>query len=42
MLKYPANIVKDNDTYLVSFPDMKNVVTFGTTLEEALNNAEKM
>jgi antitoxin HicB len=41
MLKYPANIVKDNDTYLVSFPDMKNVATFGTTLEEALNNAEE-
>ena len=41
MLKYPANIVKDNDTYLVSFPDMKNVVTFGTTLDEALNNAEE-
>jgi antitoxin HicB len=41
MLKYPANIVKENDTYLVSFPDMKNVATFGTTLEEALNNAEE-
>jgi len=40
MLKYPAHIVKDNDTYLVSFPDLENVITYGASIEEALTNAE--
>ena len=41
MLKYPAHIVKDNDAYLVSFLDMENVITFGSTLDEALSHAEE-
>ena len=40
MLKYPAHIVKDNDAYLVSFPDLENVITCGASIEEALTNAE--
>lgn len=40
MLTYPAHIVKEDDAFLVTFPDMENVVTFGTTIEEALRNAE--
>jgi antitoxin HicB len=40
MLKYPAHIVKDNDTYLVSFPDLENIITYGASIEEALTNAE--
>jgi antitoxin HicB len=40
MLIYPAHIVKEDDTFLVTFPDLENVVTFGATIEEALNNAE--
>ena len=41
MLKYPAHIVKDNDTYLVRFPDLENVITFGASLDEALAHAEE-
>lgn len=41
MLKYPAHIVKDNDAYLVTFPDLENVTTFGASIEEALANAEE-
>ena len=41
MLNYPATIVKDNDAYLVSFPDMENVITFGSSLAEALSHAEE-
>lgn len=41
MLKYPAHIAKDNDAYLVSFPDLENVITYGTSIEEALANAEE-
>lgn len=41
MLKYPAHIVKEDDTYLVSFPDFKNVITYGASIEEALANAEE-
>ena len=41
MLKYPAHIVKDNDTYLVRFPDLENVITFGASLDEALSHAEE-
>lgn len=42
MLTYPAHIVKDDDSYLVTFPDLENIVTFGATLEEALQNAEEV
>ncbi len=40
MLTYPAHITKEDDTFLVAFPDLENVVTFGQTIEEALQNAE--
>lgn len=40
MLTYPANIVKEEDSFLVTFPDLENVVTFGATIEEAIQNAE--
>jgi antitoxin HicB len=41
MLKYPAHIVKDDDSYLVSFLDLENVSTYGSSIEEALANAEE-
>ena len=41
MLTYPAHIVKDDDTYLVSFPDLENVFTYGSSIEKALSNAEE-
>ena len=41
MLKYSAHITKDNDAYLVSFPDLENVITYGASIEEALANAEE-
>lgn len=40
MLAYPARIVKEDGAFLVTFPDLENVATFGTTIEEALQNAE--
>jgi len=40
MLTYPAHIVKEDDTFLVTFLDMKNVMTFGATIDEAILNAE--
>jgi antitoxin HicB len=40
VLQYPANIEKDdNGTWLVTFPDFDDAVTFGDTREEALSNA---
>lgn len=41
MLAYTAHIEKQDDSYLVSFPDLENIMTFGATLEEALHNAEE-
>jgi len=41
MLAYPAHIEKHDDGYLVTFPDLENILTFGVTMEEALNNAEE-
>lgn len=41
MLKYLAHIAKSNDVYLVSFPDLENVITYGASIEEALANAEE-
>lgn len=40
MLIYPARITNEDDVFLVTFPDLENVVTFGQTIEEALQNAE--
>ncbi len=41
MLAYPAKIEKQDDGYLVTFPDLENVLTYGETMEEALQNAEE-
>lgn len=41
MLAYPAQLEKQDDGYLVTFPDLENVMTYGATIEEALNNAEE-
>lgn len=41
MLAYPAKIEKQDDGYLVTFPDLENVMTYGSTIEEALKNAEE-
>jgi antitoxin HicB len=41
MLAYPAHIEKQDDGYLVTFPDLENVMTYGATIEEALLNAEE-
>jgi antitoxin HicB len=40
VLQYPAVLEKDdNDTWLVTFPDFDDAVTFGETREEALGHA---
>jgi antitoxin HicB len=41
MLAYPAHIEKQDDGYLVTFPDLENVMTYGTSIEAALHNAEE-
>ncbi|MBC7962876.1 MAG: type II toxin-antitoxin system HicB family antitoxin [Steroidobacteraceae bacterium] len=41
MLAYPAQIEKQDNSYLVTFPDFENIMTFGATIEEALHNAEE-
>lgn len=41
MLAYSAHIEQQDDTYLVTFPDLENVMTYGATLDEALANAEE-
>ena len=41
MLAYPARIQMSDDGFLVTFPDMENVVTYGASLEEAVANAEE-
>jgi antitoxin HicB len=41
MLAYPAKLDKQDDGYLVTFPDLENVMTYGATMEEALHNAEE-
>jgi antitoxin HicB len=38
-MNYYAKIVKEEGAFLVSFPDLENVNTYGDTLEEALKNA---
>ncbi len=40
MLQYPAMLEKDdNGTFLVTFPDFDDAVTYGDTREEALDHA---
>lgn len=41
MLAYSAHIEQHDGTYLVTFPDLENVMTYGATLDEALANAEE-
>uniref|UniRef100_C6DYR2 Transcriptional regulator, XRE family n=1 Tax=Geobacter sp. (strain M21) TaxID=443144 RepID=C6DYR2_GEOSM len=41
MLAYPAHIEQQDDSYLVTFPDLENIVTYGATLNDALANAEE-
>jgi antitoxin HicB len=38
---YYAKIYKEDGAFIVSFPDLPNINTFGETLEEALQNAEE-
>ena len=39
---YPAKIVKRKDAYEVNFIDLEEAFTYGTTLEEALDNASEV
>jgi antitoxin HicB len=41
MMTYAAKIVKEDGCFLVSFPELPNVHTYGDTLEEALANASE-
>lgn len=39
-MEYPVTLAPDdNNTYLVTFPDVEGAVTFGDTIEEALTHA---
>src|SRR5688572_15801680 len=39
-MRYPVSITRDdNDTFLVTFPDVPGAVTYGDTIEEALTRA---
>ena len=40
-MDYYAKIIKENDDFLVSFPQFENINTYGKTKEEALKNAEE-
>lgn len=39
MLSYPARIARDGEGFMVSFPDIPEALTGGTTREEALDMA---
>ena len=39
MLSYPATLTKDGGTFLVTFRDVPEAITFGTDKKEALLNA---
>lgn len=40
-MTYTAIIKKSNGTYLVEFPDIPNINTYGETIRDALNNAKE-
>ena len=40
-MKYFAKIKKEKNIYLVSFPDLPNINTYGDTIKEAKKNAEE-
>ena len=37
---YPALFVKEDESIIVTFPDLEDTFTDGTTMEEAFENAE--
>lgn len=39
MFNYPAKLIKDGDSYLVTFRDIPEAITFGADKEEALLNS---
>lgn len=39
MLSYPATLTRDGESFGVTFPDIPEAITFGDTLEEALDMA---
>src|SRR4051794_27673953 len=40
VMRYPVTLTRDdNDTFLVTFPDVPEAVTYGATREEALERA---
>ncbi len=40
-MTYTAILKKSNGSYLVEFPDIPSINTYGETIEEALNNAKE-
>ena len=38
---YPAFILKDEDSFTVSFPDLPGCLTFGTSIEDAFDHARE-
>ena len=40
-MNYTAIIKKSNGSYLVEFPDIPNINTYGETIKNALNNAKE-
>ena len=40
-MTYTAIIKKSNGAYLVEFPDIPNINTYGETIKDALNNAKE-
>ena len=39
MLRYPVKLTRDDETFLVTAPDLPEVTTFGETVEDALEHA---
>ncbi len=39
MFDYPVTLTPDGDTFLVTFPDIPEAITFGTNQDEALKHA---
>lgn len=38
-MKYYFNISEEDDGFTITFPDILEAITFGTSLDEAINNA---
>lgn len=38
-MKYDAKIIKEGNNYIASFPELPNINTFGSSLNEVLENA---